>query len=241
MYGGDELGMTGSETSCHNIDLQNRNMLIWDKKGHYTKNLSKNLYNDINNIMKLRNDSRLKPLNDGTPYMLNPQTPSTISGRPNKEGYTIPSYLMQDSSGAMTISLFNSIGVDIDNNGNYTPYKAELNGLYIGPDNAITLKEGTQFKNIASDDNTIYTVKYIDSPYKKGYFLEKTDGSNIILDTKTAPDGVMILYHIPEKNSQISFKGQLPINFNPAKTHNYNNYCKPNNNITGNKLSLTSK
>lgn len=138
-------------------------------------------------------------------------------------------YMMQSANGDMTVTLFNAGDVDFSNRCNYfekygldteekrKKFFEENNIETINPDNkyipilpksevdaimlgaGIAIPVGTIFTNANAKDKTQYVVKEIGG--KLG--IVKKDGGKIVMDGKTAKNGVMILKHI--KN--IIFKG----------------------------------
>lgn len=138
-------------------------------------------------------------------------------------------YMMQSANGDMTVTLFNAGDVDFSNRCNYfekygldteekrKKFFEENNIETINPDNkyipilpksevdaimlgaGFAIPVGTVFTNANAKDKTQYVVKEIGG--KLG--IVKKDGGKIVMDGKTAKNGVMILKHI--KN--IIFKG----------------------------------
>ena len=211
LYGGDEFGMSGYEDKCQNTTQANRGPLnhaevevIKDKKGN---NINPNYREDVAqyrdsilDIFRVRKDddmNRMEALNNGTLYKLDKQIA--------KNGKGCSAIISHATNGSMNISVFNPNGISTDpyeKVENLVPNKLTLESIYLkGPKGNLSLDVGTEFRNINPNDDNIYKV------YKDGdnYFIRRDDsstggtkGADIVLDANTAPDGVMMLYHIPQ-------------------------------------------
>lgn len=211
LYGGDETGMTGYEAKCQNPHLSNRGAqnhaeveVILDEN---KKNINPNYRADIADyresvfdIFRARKDdelNRMEALNNGTLYKLDPLTA--------KNDKVCSAIICQATNGSMNISVFNPNGISTNPKvplSNLVPNTLELESIYLkGPKGNISLDVGTEFRNINPADKNVYKV------YNDGdkYFIRRDDsdkggtkGANIELNQTTAPDGVMMLYHVPE-------------------------------------------
>ncbi len=203
IYAGDELGMTGYEDKCGNTYLDNRAPLDWsivDKNSeNYREDIDK-YRNSIMDITAQRKDDGMnimEALNNGTMHKLNKQT--------GKDGKECSAVISHAANGAMNISVFNPNGISTDPKislNDLHPTNMTLESIYLnGPKGKISLSTDTKFRNVNPQDKSIYKV------YNNGddYFIRKEygeSGADIDLNEITAPDGVMMLYHIPENIEQ---------------------------------------
>ena len=131
-----------------------------------------------------------------------------------------------------------------------------LESIYLkGPKGKISLDVGTKFMNINADDKNVYKV------YNNGdnYFIRRDDGGengdDIHLNSTTAPDGVMMLYHIPDDIAEQrealiqakaeAFKKSHPREyynptFNIPQTNGYDGVSRPSAK-NGENIDLTSR
>lgn len=202
VYGGDELGMTGYEEKCKNVYLQNRNALDWSVVDEKSENKRKDIIDYRDAIMgivsqrKVDEMNRTEGLNDGTMYKLDKMVSST--------GDNVSGIISQAGNGVMNISLFNPNGINQDPNvkeSNIHPKDMRLGSIYLkGNNGKMSLTPGTIFRNVLDRDKSIYKV------YSHGddYFIKREGGNNpydgidIELNDNNAPDGVMMLYHVPD-------------------------------------------
>lgn len=206
LYAGDEYGMTGFEDFKGNTYLQNRNPLDHLQteviEGENKENINEYYRQDIADYKQSlydlsrarKGDERnlMEAMNNGTMYKLNQMR--------GTNGNLCSAVMYQAANGAMNISVFNPNGVSTDPKINLkdlhpTPMSLESISLS-GPKGIISLTPGTEFRNANSKDKAIYRVH----EYDGNYFIkndESGDG-NIQLNEETAPDGVMVLYHVPE-------------------------------------------
>lgn len=251
LFAGDELGSTGFETTTKNIYLQNRNVIHneWaDKNNPEYKDFVKRFKDYMDYQYNLRTKPELHPLNDGTPYALKEQSAhfKTIEYKDElnhskginavKEGDIKVSALLRHSpDGNMTISVFNTSGLNHQYDKYYTPGELTLNCIDLNDDRGGKvglrggLKSGTMFRNADANDKTIY------------YANDK----NQITGPDNSPirfkDSTLILYKIEDKK-QPSFSGRR-VMYNPQ----YNFVSNPYANINqmkqnvGEKLALLSK
>lgn len=206
LYYGDEFGMTGNEDKSGNLTLKNRPPLDHTQIDKGSKNYRADVdeyRKSILDIFGLRKDSdmnRLEALNNGTSYKLALQNGY-------EEGYKdhamdFSAVMAQASNGAMNISVLNPNGISTDNEidvKNVKPTNGEMESIKLRTEKgSISLDEGTTFRNILDDDGSEYKV----CEEKGEYVLRRfVDGKqrNIVLDSVTSPDGVMMLYHLPEE------------------------------------------
>ena len=236
LFAGDEYGSTGYETTTKNIYLQNRNIIHeeWaDPKSPDYKEFVKRFKDYIDYQYHLRTRKELQPLNDGAPFVLKPQ-----DAKINTEGgkhTELTALLRQSPDGRMTVSVFNTSGLNHKFDEYYTPGEVELN--YIDLNSAGNniglpggLKPGLMFKNADPNDKTIYYV----------------NGNNQITGPDHKPikfqDSTLILYYDPSfKKEDLSFTGRR-IMYNPQYNFNFTNAYKPKSEVvTGSKLALISK
>ena len=99
----------------------------------------------------------------------------------------------------------------------------------------IAIPVGTVFTNANARDKAEYVVKEIGG--KLG--IVKKDGGKIVMDGKTAKNGVMILKHI----KKVIFKGAPKKKVYYNKQYNFasNPYKQPEQTIEGEKLSILAK
>ena len=123
----------------------------------------------------------------------------------------------------------------IDSENRYVPIrpKSELDYILLG--SAVSLPVGMIFMNANSKDKNIYEVADING--KRA--IVKKGGGKIILDGKTAKDGVMVLKKVIKK---IGFRGKNNNQFYNEKFNIVSNpYKQKELTETGKNLSLVSK
>ncbi len=262
LYGGDEFGMSGYEEKAKNVELQNRNALPFSKlegdseESEYYRKINDD-FKEISNLRK--EDGVLSPLNNGTPYYLNPQY---------ADGRILPTVFTMDSSGSSVLSLFNMSGLSANYKYNYyqgqnydskttNPYipqidEVELGKISLGTDSAfhalagLSLATGLVFTNIIKGDNTIYKVVKDGAAYCIKRFEKLANGAlkeiNIKLDSGTMKDGAFTLYH-KVRGARVHFKGGSHREYyNPQYNIVSNPYHYLNEHSTcGKKLSVISK
>ena len=247
LFAGDELGSTGYETTSKNIYLQNRNVIHneWaDSASSDYKPFVAKFKNNMLNAFELRKRPELEPLNDGAPFALKEQnahyrhdvykddTNKTIDNleRTDEGNTKVSAILRQSPNGKMTVSVFNTAGLEHTFDRYYDP--AELTMECIDLNEARSgkvglkcgLKPGLKFRNADKNDKTIYYVNGNN---------QITGPNNTSIKFK---DSTLILYHDP------SFNGRK-VMYNPQ----YNIASKPYSSIKnenpdiGSKLSLLSK
>ncbi len=172
-------------------------------------------------------------------------------------------YMMQSANGNMTVTVFDAGDVQFSNrcdyfarnnikteadrqkffadneiesinpNNKYVPIlpKSELDMIMLGAGVAIPV--GTVFTNSNAKDKTEYVVKEVNG--KLG--IVRKDGKKIIMNGKTAKNGVMILKHI--KN--VIFRGSNTKAYNTQFKYASNPYKKMEQPEEGQKLSIVSK
>lgn len=227
LFAGDEYGSTGFETTTKNMHLQNRNII--NEEWADNKVFVKRFKNYIDQQYSLRNKKELEPLNNGTPFILKPQDAkiNTEGGRHTR----LSALLRQSPNGRMTVSIFNTSGLNHKYNEYYTPGTVELDKIDLNTEGENIglpggLKSGTKFKNIDPSDNTIY---YVNDKNQ----ITGPDGSSIKFN-----DSTMILYSVPD---QLTFTGRKVL-YNPQYNFvSQNSYKQKQDVVTGSKLAILSK
>ena len=247
LFAGDEYGSTGYETTTKNIYLQNRNVIHEDWADPNSPNYKEFVKNHKDNMIKalsLRSRPELQPLNDGTPFALKEQkatysidiykddTNKTKENfeRTEKGNTEVSALLRQSPNGAMTISVFNTAGLNHTFDKYYEPAELTLDYIDLNDDRGgkvglkCGLKSGMKFRNADKNDTTIYYV----------------NDKNQITGPDQAPikfkDSTLILYHEP------SFTGRR-VMYNPQYNIVSNPYSQVNKEKqdVGSKLALLSK
>ena len=217
LYAGDEYGATGFEHTTKNITLQNRNIIHdeWvDKNSPEYLDFVKRHKDYMDYQYNLRTRPELEPLNNGTPYVLNPQKAHYKKAEYNNnfddvisgwnEGETeVSALLRQSPDGKMTVSVFNTEGLNHKFDEYYRPAELTLDCIDLngGVGNKeirnAGLKSGMKFKNADKNDQTIYYV----------------NGNNQITGPDHSPirfqDSVLTLYSLQDK--QPTFTGKRTI------------------------------
>ena len=250
LFAGDELGSTGYETTTKNIYLQNRNVIHneWvDPSSSDYKEFVKTFKDNIDYQFALRKRAELEPLNSGTPFALKEQNAKYTKINYNDEldhskgisseehGETqVSALLRQCPDGRMTISVFNTAGLNHEYDKYYTPAELTMNcidlnqgyggnaGLRCG------LKSGMMFKSADPNDHTEY---YVNDKNQ----ITAAGGKPIHIK-----DTTLILYNVP--SNQPTFTGRRTM-YNPQ----YNFVSKPYVQVNkqecsvGKKLELVSR
>lgn len=211
MFAGDELGLTGYDEKCKNVYLQNRSILNWDILEPKNRTFVKDFHDRCNNIMKIRSNPRLQPLNTGTPYVL------ALQKENGSEERRVTAILRQNPTGEMVIAISNPVGVDLDetkavNNNDEIKldkiaFKNETYGD-IGDRNGLQfgLKEGTTFYDSNSDKYIYKVVKDNNEYCIKKYSVE--DGRETNINIK----GRAMFLTTKHKMSEPSFTGSATFN-----------------------------
>ena len=243
LFAGDEYGATGFETTTKNIYLQNRNIIHeeWaEKNGSDKKDFVIRFKNYIDHQFGLRKKEELKPLNEGTPYMLDihgakykkPIYEDNFHGKVKGyiEGDTeISALLRQSTDGAMTVSLFNTEGINHKFDEYYRPAEITLSSIGLGS----AKYEKQQINGGLRNGLKFYDAAELDRPKNERttYVVE----NNVIKREDNRPikfqDSVMILYHQP------SFTGRKVL-YNPQYNFVSNPYAQNKKAEIGNKLYL---
>lgn len=233
LFAGDDMGSTGYETTTKNIYLQNRNVIHeeWvDPQSPDFKPFVKQFKDFLDEQFELRTRPELQPLNDGTPFALKEQTAYTDDGTKT----SVSALLRQSPSGAMTISVFNTEGLNHKYDEYYDSKQITLNSIDLNDDRGGKvglrggLRPGIKFKNANKEDQTTYYVNGNNQ-------ITGPDGRPI-----TFKDSTLILYSVD--NFQPSFTGRKTL-YNPQ----YNFVSKPYAEMTkkphniGEKLTIVSK
>ena len=234
LFAGDEYGSTGYETTTKNITLQNRNIIHEEWADSEDNKIRMEFVKRFKDFMLeeygLRARKELEPLNTGAPFALKPQQGTTVDGKPIQ----ISALLRQNTNGAMTISLFNTSGLNHKFDEYYRPSDhpvtldhIDLSYGWTGENTSIEgIKPGTKFIN-AKDPNDIYYVNGLNQITRP---LDKPGKIEI-------NDCTMILYSEP------TFTGRKRTMYNPQYNIVSNPYSTLNKekHITGEKLALISK
>lgn len=233
LFAGDDMGSTGYETTTKNIYLQNRNVIHeeWvDPQSPDFKPFVKQFKDFLDEQFELRTRPELQPLNDGTPFALKEQTAYTDDGTKT----SVSALLRQSPSGAMTVSVFNTEGLNHKYDEYYDSKQITLNSIDLNDDRGGKiglrggLRPGIKFKNANKEDQTTYYVNGNNQ-------ITGPDGRPI-----TFKDSTLILYSVD--NFQPSFTGRKTL-FNPQYNFVSKPYAemnkKPHN--VGEKLTIVSK
>ena len=247
LFAGDEYGSTGFETTTKNMYLQNRNVIHeeWaDPNSPDYKEFVKNFRDNMLEAFKLRSRPELQPLNDGTPFALKEQNAhfkydvykdDTEKTKENfektVEGDTqVSAILRQSPNGAMTVSVFNTAGLNHTFDQYYDAAELTLPCIDLSEDRGGKvglkggLRSGMKFRNADTHDNTTYYV----------------NDKNQITGPNQAPikfkNSTLILYHDPSFcGRRVMYNPQYNIVSNP-----YSQINKQKQNI-GEKLTILSK
>lgn len=232
LFAGDEYGSTGFETTSKNIYLQNRNIIHeeWaDPDSPDYKEFVKRFKDYMDYQFNLRAREELHPLNDGAPIALKEQKAYTSDGNEKK----VSALLRHSTDGAMTISVFNTEGLNHKFDEYYNPAEIKLNSIDLTEDRdgkvglAGGLKPGTKFVN-AIDEKDVYYVNGNNQLTRPENADRKPIGPITINDT------TLILYHKP------TFTGRRTM-YNPQYHFTSNPYQQKPEIVTGSKLALLSK
>ncbi len=234
LYGGDEYGSTGFEFTTKNITVSNRNITHeeWadDEKHPDYMQFVATFKNYLMGIYNLRKRPELEALNDGTPYLLEPQQASFLNEQGKMEDIKVSALLRQNPKGSMTLSLFNTAGINHQYNQYYTPSQVTLDSVsfnFNGQDGLkCGIKEGTKFVN-AFDENDIYYTREENGHYKLKRHVNGHD------EPITFKDTTLILYSNP------SFTGRR-VMYNPQYNIVSNPYIAKKEVVTGSKLALNA-
>ena len=246
LFAGDEYGATGFETTTKNIYLQNRNIIHeeWAEKGNpECKDFVKRFKNYIDYQFGLRKKEELKPLNEGTPFMLdihNAKYKKPIyedNFHDKVKGYAegnteISALLRQSTNGAMTVSLFNTEGITHKFDEYYRPAEITLSSIGLGSGKY----EKQQVNGGLRNGLKFYDAAELNKP--KNERTTYVVDNNVIKRADNEPikfkDSVMILYHEP------SFTGRKVL-YNPQYNFVSNPYAQNKKVEIGSNLELISK
>ncbi len=201
-------GALGFDDKTKNISLQNRNVTPFAQlEQGPLKDVRQDYYNRFVDAMSLRNRDGVTALNSGTPYKTYAGVYIFDKGERvgNKDvSSDIPSYMMHDAYGNMTISIFNSIGLSnlnrfvyapnidtkkIKNYNKYVPILSNYTFDYINLDEKCSLPENLEFTNSDRRDEAIYITKRL---FGNITSIIRKDGQRINI-SETAKNGVMLL------------------------------------------------
>lgn len=226
LFAGDELGLTGYEEKCKNVYLQNRSALNWEGLNEENKAFINNYKNKINDVIRLRNNPRLKALNTGAPFALESQ-----KGNKNEEYIELSGVLRQDTDGSMVVSVFNPSGFDLNNkNGINDDYdktvtldKISLGGIAGG------IRPGTKFYNVKNND------EYEVYQYGDSYAIRRVFEKDVYLNKDSMINSTLILTTEKHDYKQPSFTGSKVL-YNPQYNFVSNPYMQVAKQSVGIKL-----
>ena len=243
LFAGDEYGSTGFETTTKNMSLQNRNIIRedWaDPESPDYMEFVKRFKGHVDYQFNLRKRPELRPLNDGTPFVLDPQ------GINNKDT-KLSAILRQSPNGQVTVSVFNTEGITHKYDEYYSPERVEMNRIDLNCQRALEdkfqvlngLRPGMKFYSASElnkpEDERVaeYVVKERkEGDYETVYEIARQDGRPITIN-----DSVLILYNEPPKNSgKLSFTGRRTL-YNPQ----YNIASKPYANINKKQVKVAQQ
>lgn len=226
LFAGDEYGATGYEATTKNITVQNRNIIHeeWtDNNDAEYLDFVKRHKDYMDYQFNLRKRPELQALNDGTPFVLNMQ-----DARVGDRATRVSALLRQSTNGQMTVSVFNTEGLNHKFDEYYTPSEITMKCIDLNGGSAQKemqnggLRSGMRFKNADRNDNTTYYV----------------NDKNQITGPDQAPitfsDSVLTLYSI---DNQPSFTGRK-IMYNPQYNFVSNSYEQRPKVVSGGKLAL---
>lgn len=231
LFAGDEYGSSGFETTSKNIYLQNRNIIHeeWaDPESPDYKDFVKRYKDYMDYQYNLRARKELHPLNDGAPIALKMQKAKTNDGKET----SVSALLRHSTDGAMTVSVFNTEGLEHKFDEYYRPAAITLDSIdlteYGKAGLAGGLKPGLDFidavtgkKYWVNDRNQIAGEEYFENGEKKFKPIE-------------VKDTTLILYHKP------TFTGRRTM-YNPQYHFTSNPYQQKPEVVIGSKLELLSK
>lgn len=239
LFSGDDLAASGYETPCKNVYLQNRGANHWqwveDEKNPFYKEFVANNKAEIDKTLALRKRPELHPLNDGAIF--------TLKQQKTHNGMEASAILRQSTDGAMTISVFNTAGINNhDPKNEYNPIPITLDKIDLNSENdkAIGLhggiQEGLKFVN-ANNPNEIYYTRIDKDGSNTSYHLKKhVNGQDVPIPVT---DTTLILYHIPDpqKTPAPSFMGSK-VMYNPKYNFVSNPYKQAQTIVSGSKLAI---
>lgn len=222
VYAGDEFAMSGYEEKSYNVHLEDRNIIPWETANSKSPNYKKHIADHkaaMDGIVKTRSndlDAKLKPLNGGAMYKLNPLYGDSADKDQPGNGLKCPALLAQSSDGSMVVTIFNFNGISLEN-----PLKdknldlSKIDKLLNPHPTALTIKNcnlqtsktntnfdiptGLKFKNVDDTDKSYYETRRDDNG--NCYLKRVFDGGredDIYIGPETAPEGVLRLYYQPE-------------------------------------------
>lgn len=240
------LGALGFDEKAKNQYLQNRNYIPWSQlEEGPLKEIRNKILERFKGAINIRNREGVRALNSGTPYITSAYVYK--DGKATNIDSVIPTLLMQDSYGNMTLSIFNSVGIDphnrvaydkdlysqegnypdtINKDNKYVPVQSKYEIDFISLGAGLALPIGLEFVNSDPRDTAIYITKRIGDLIG---FANKS-GGRISLNGITNKNGVTVLKHV----RHLPFKGrQYHFASNP-----YQSIEKP---TEGEKLSIIAK
>ena len=236
LFAGDDLGLTGYDEKMKNVYLQCRSYLNWDVLGDKNKDFMAKFYNDIHETMGLRARPELEPLNTGTPYAL----PLHHGVGDNKAA--VSGVLRHSTNGAMTVSLFNASGSNLDPTESLSSSNVKLHNISLGGLTA-GVSAGKIFHNADERDKSIYKV--CSNNNTNEYFINRVDAYGNYAGKIDIFDSTLILYADADKKTQargdgVSFSGKKVL-YNPQYNFVSNPYKKVEKPEIGSNMLLLSK
>lgn len=234
LFAGDDLGLTGYDEKMKNVTLKNRGMLNWDVLNDPNKSFIKDYYNEMNSIMGLRARPELETLNTGAPFALAVQMGIGENKSP------ISGVLRHSTNGAMTVSLFNASGSNLDYKQELADSNVQLHNISLGGFPA-GLPVGKVFKNADKRDQSTYKV--VMDPNTGDHVINRfgSDGKYGKIDVFHS---TLILYSEPDRKpnanvNDVSFSGKNVL-YNPQYIFVSNPYKKADAPKIGAKLFAQS-
>lgn len=223
-FAGDKLASTGSESKAKNYAQQNRNTIRWewiDKNNSDYRDYVKKFYDNMNNILALRNKPELSALNDGIPVSLPKQD----------EAEKFYALLRYNDKKSTVLTLYNSSGASLDNTKPMNRQTEEISQIKLDqkdkPRQGLVggLSEGMVFKNAREEDKTDYRVVYTQND---GYVIKRFDANGKNINIQITPDDCnALVLNIPKtinvKTSQSQTSNasdNKPQQINQYQTHN---------------------
>ena len=165
-FAGDKEGMTGFESKAKNMTQQNRNAIRWEwlQKGNSDyKPFIDEYKKAMDNIMALRTNPELSPLNNGhTVSLVNYSTTKELK-LPGERTYA--ANLRYNSEGKQVITIFGApdAGVDPNPSAPLGSKEVKINYLNLGQIRSreglvAGLEKGSIFRNVDKNDKSYYKV-----------------------------------------------------------------------------------
>ncbi len=230
MFMRDLLGGLGYEEKAKNVYMQNRSAVKWSElEEGPLKEYRQQIFDMMKDVISIRSKAGMNAINEGTPYMLETSDKNVMA------------FLYQDPNGDMAVSIMNATGIkpkhrakynssrdknaySINNTNKHVPVQPQLNLEEVLLPAGLAIA-GAEFINIASSDSVKYVIK-------NGKLVTES-GSPIVLNGKTAKNGVMIL-----KKLKPAFRGR---NINKQYNIVSNPYAKAETPEVGENLAVIAR